>query len=827
VEEHDRHTRGHTGAVDSPDFGQLLVRHRALAGLTQEQLAERAGLSVRGLRYLERAERIPYPDTVSRLAAALCLSEEEQRALVIAATSRGGPGLEPIPCPEDVVGRAGDVDAIVALLSGGARLVTVTGPGGVGKTTVATEVGRRLDREYARGTRWAALAQVSNPADVPGAVWRALDVPPLAPDPLAELAERTSGEAGLLLLDNMEHLIEAGPWLADLLDGCRGLQVVVTSRLALQIRREHEYQLATLPLPAAAQVFEHRARRVDHRFAMTAENAAVVEAICRRLDGLPLALELAAARVRVLEPAEILHHLDHPLELLTNGPHDAPDRQRSLRATVAWSYGLLGGRQRRLLNELGVFAGSGSLEAVRAVSGDASGLVDDLDLLVRSSLAIREASDDSSRYRLPDTIREFVAEQWAGDPALHRDALRRHAAHFARLAAQIGPLIEGPRQPEALTRLDRDRHEVRAAIDYLTAHAGTDEALRAVTAVWMYFYIRGYAKEGHRLLSELLGASRVAVPDQTRAAALLAASQLARAVGDLDSAAALAAESVALYRNLNDRHGLATALFGAGFVARVKRNDVQARELLAAALDTAQAVGNTYIVGASLHHLAMLEIDTTSDAALIRRLLEQSLAAYRMMGFPRMIGIVLATLGGLERADARPAQARHCFLDSLQILAAAGEPREVHFPLEGLADLAYDDGQVTLAVTLASAAATYRASLRGYAVGPALPASCTWLDAAQNSLDARRYAEARDAGEGLTPLEAMAVGIGFEMETGPGQGDSEFRSSPTSPSGWSSVGSGDPDESISGVHDRQGEPMPAKPAAGCILRVISDSDPTW
>jgi predicted ATPase/transcriptional regulator with XRE-family HTH domain len=782
VEEHDRHSWGHTGDVDSPEFGQLVVRHRAAASLTQEQLAERAGLSVRGLRYLERGERIPYPDTVSRLAAALRLSEEERRTLVAAATSRGRRGLESMPWPEDVFGRAGDVDAIVALLKDGARLVAVTGPGGVGKTTVATQVGRRLDREYARGTRWAGLAEVRNAADVPRAVWRALDVPPLAPDPLAELVERMSGEAGLLLLDNMEHLTEAGSWLADLLDGCPGLQVLMTSRLPLRIRREHEYRLATLPIPAAAQVFEHRARRVDHRFAMTAENTAVVEAICRRLDGLPLALELAAARIRVFEPAEILHHLDRPLELLTNGPNDAPDRQRSLRATLTWSHGLLSAGQRRLLSQLTVFAGGGSLDAVRAVSGDPPGLVDDLDVLVRSSLVTREVGDDSSRYRLPDTVREFAADHLAADPGLHRDALTRHATHFSRLATRIGPLIEGPQQPEALARLERDRHEVRAAIDYLTAHAGTDKALRAVTAAWMYFYIRGNAEEGLRLLAKLLAASG-AVPDQTRAAALLATSQLSRAVGDLDGAAALAADSVALYRNLDDRRGLATALFGAGFIARVQGADAQARELLTAALDTAKAVGDVYIVGASLHHLAMLEIDTAGDRSATRRLLTQSLTSYRDMGFPRMIGIVLATLGGLERADARPKQARRCFSESLRVLAAAGEPRELHFPLEGLADLAYDDDQVELAVTLASAAATYRASLRGHAVGPALPGSCTWLNAARDRLSPHRYAAARDAGEALTPLEAMAMGLRLKMETVEEPDEVELRSSPTSSSG--------------------------------------------
>jgi len=330
------------------------------------------------------------------------------------------------------------------------------------------------------------------------------------------------------------------------------------------------------------------------------------------------------------------------------------------------------------------------------------------------------------------------------------------------VATETGPLIEGPQQAEALARLDRDRHDIRAAIEHLTALARTAEALRAVTATWMYFYIRGYAEEGHRHLARLLDGEGAAVPDELRAAGLLAASQLARAVGNLDRAAALATDSVALYRTLDDRRGLAMALFGAGFVARVRRTDAQARELLTAALDTAQAVGDGYIVGASSHHLAMLELDTGCDRSTVRRLLEQSLAAYREMGFPRMIGIVLATLGGLERAGARPAHAQQCFSESLEVLGAAGEPREVHFPLEGLADLAYQDGQVELAVTLASAAATYRVSLRGRAVGPGLPESCTWLDATRDTLDPRRYATAWDAGEALTPLEAIAVGIRYE-----------------------------------------------------------------
>ncbi|MDQ6747528.1 MAG: hypothetical protein M3010_05405 [Candidatus Dormibacteraeota bacterium] len=211
-----------------------------------------------------------------------------------------------------------------------------------------------------------------------------------------------------------------------------------------------------------------------------------------------------------------------------------------------------------------------------------------------------------------------------------------------------------------------------------------------------------------------------------------------------------------------NRRGLATALFGAGFVARVRRTDAQARELLTAALDIAQAVQDRYIVGASLHHLALLELGTGGDRSTTRRLLQHSLTTYREMGFPRMIGVVLATLGGLERADGCPVAAQRCFTESLEVLSAAGEPREVHFPLEGLADLAYDDGQVKLALTLASAATTYRASLRGRAVGPGLVGSCTWLDATHGMLDPRQYAETWDAGEALVPLEAIAVGVRFE-----------------------------------------------------------------
>jgi predicted ATPase/transcriptional regulator with XRE-family HTH domain len=761
--------------VVAAEFGRLVVRHRRAAGLTQEQLAHQADLSVRGIRYLESGERVPYPDTVSRLAAALSLPGEERRDLTLAAAAARGrisDGLlpEPLPQPGDVIGRSADVNAIAALLHGGARIVTVTGPGGVGKTTVAAATARQLDSEYTGGLRWTSLATVDNPGRVRDAIRQALGV--LSPRDAAATASRLGDESWLVVVDDLDQVTDAATWLVDLLALCPGLQFMATSRTALRVRPEQEYRLAPLALPAeagcvdmaevlkspAVQLFQHRARSVDHRFTVTEDNAAAVVAICRRIDGLPLALELAAARVRVFDPAEIVAHLDRPLDLLTNGPGDAPDRHRSLRAAIAWSHGLLSHSEQRLFRSLSVFEDGANLGAITYVCGDRPDhrLVDDLEALVRSSLVSRHLTNGRSRYRLLEMIREYANEQLVVHAAESETVRTRHASYFAKVAADAGKMIEGPHQAGAMACLDNDRRNILAAITQLiTEHRGAD-GLRAMTATWMYFYIRGYAAEGCRNLAALLALTGSPVPPQLRAAGLLAAGQLARAMGDLDHAAARAAESVALFRITADRRGLASALLGAGFIARVRHADVQAREFLTEALATARSVNHTYIVAAALHHLGMLELDAADDRSAARHLLQESLGAYQAMGFPRMIGIVLATLGNLEMLDDDPGQAQRHFVASLHILIDAGEPREIHFPLEGLADLEYAGGRVEHAITLAAAAAAYRSSLRGRAIGPPLPGRCSWLQRARTSLPERRFAAAWNGGETLSPYDAVA-----------------------------------------------------------------------
>jgi predicted ATPase/DNA-binding XRE family transcriptional regulator len=487
-------------------FGSLLKRYRLAAGLTHEALAELAGLSARTISDIERGvSRRPRPDTVALLIDALQLSPTHGTALMHAARPRGEPDAATIPSALPVqltsfVGRERELRALRTLLRReDRRLVTLTGPGGVGKTRLAIQVAGDVEDAFDEGVSYVSLVAAADRDGVVQVMLRGLGVPdPAGQAPYAALVEALAGRELLLLLDNFEHVLDAAPLLADLLQRCPRIRLLATSRAALRLSFEQEFPVEPLAVPdvahtalvdeiagyAAVALFVERATRVRPAFALTGENAATVAAICAQLEGLPLALELAAARIKLLTPAALLARLDDGsarsrLELLIDGARDWPERHRTLRDTVAWSYNLLDPDEQRLLRHLSIFAGGCTLAAAAAVcqpepGTDDRGMRPDGDILsglaslVDKSLIYQtDAPVGEPRFAMLETIREFALEQLVASGE-EEAARRRHAWHYLALVETTGALLFATAPTRNRTAAEQDN--IQAALSWLVRH---------------------------------------------------------------------------------------------------------------------------------------------------------------------------------------------------------------------------------------------------------------------------------------------------------------------------------------------------------------------
>ena len=478
--------------------------------------------------------------------------------------------MVPIP-PTDLVGRSTEVDAVCEMLSGGARLVTLTGPGGTGKTRLALAVLAQAAGSYRDGVCFVPLASVSDPGGATSAVAQALGLEEAGGQSLEEtLAAFLSRHELLVCVDNLEHLLEAAPLVSDLLAAAPDLTVLATSRAPLRLSGEQGYLVPPLPLDDAQTLFEVRARSANASFALTETNHEAVADICGRLDGLPLAIELAAARIRVLSPEALRDRLGERLALLTQGARDAPARQQTLRATLDWSHELLDLDEQRLFASLAAFSGGVTLDAAETVC---EANLDNLTSLVEYSLLSTTMDvDGAPRFSMLETVREYALERLsARDEA--RDVRRRHSAFFLLLGQRGEDGLMGPDQMRWIARLDSELANVRLALSFLVAEDAA-AASRLASSLWQFWEARR-SSEGREWLTSSIADS--SIPDIDRATAVLRIGHLALFQGEYEEADRALEEAATLFEALGNTEGLLQALARGTWVAQERGDEAAAR----------------------------------------------------------------------------------------------------------------------------------------------------------------------------------------------------------------------------------------------------------
>jgi predicted ATPase/class 3 adenylate cyclase len=620
------------------------------------------------------------------------------------------------------LGREREVtEAATLLRSSDARLVTLTGPGGTGKTRLALQVAAELLDAFPDGVFFVPLAAVRDPELVPSAIASALglrDQP--GQTPAQAVREALAGKRLLLVLDNVEQVAGSAPFVGELLAAAPALEVLATSRLPLRLRAEREYPVTPLALPPAnvtapeqllqyeaVRLFVERAQAVRAGFILTPETAAAVAEITRRLDGLPLAIELAAARVRLLPPAALLARLEKRLPLLTGGPRDAPARQQTLRDAIAWSYDLLTADEQALFRRLSIFAGGFSLEAAEAVANPGAELdvLDGLDRLSEHSLLRPVAgAEGEPRFVMLETIREYGLERLeeSGEAETTRLA---HTEFFLALVEEAEPKLTSPEQLVWLERLEAEHDNLRAALGWALAR-DAQIALRLAGGLAWFWYFRGYLREGRAWLDRTLAAS--GDPGPRHAGAFAAAGRLARHLGDYRGAIALLERSLELARSFQDRRVEALALHELGALAGLAEGDA-AREvaLTEASLALWRELGDSWGTARTLNNLGY-EAYLQGDLDRAVSLLDEGVTLARAAGDRLVLGYILDSRGVVAEAQGELERATDLYKEALALAQQIGTPLVEAFALSSLAGMAARQGQPVRAARMWGTASALR-----------------------------------------------------------------------------------------------------------------------
>jgi len=626
------------------------------------------------------------------------------------------------------VGREEEIAEVRDLL-GRTRLLTLTGAGGTGKTRLALQAAAEVLTEYRDGSFFADLSAVTDPELVPSVLAKALGVPEMAGHPiLAAVKDHLRDRELLLVVDNFEQVAEAGPLIEELLTAAPKLTVLVTSRIVLSLRGEQEYlvpplhppdpdrlpDLLTLRHIEAVRLFTERARAVRPQFRVTEGNAPAVAAITARLDGLPLAIELAATRTKVLTPQQILPRLQNRLSLLTSGARTLPERQRTLRGAIGWSYDLLDEAERRLFARLSVFTGGWTLESAEAVC-DPEGLgldaLEGLTSLVDKSLVrADEPAGGHPRFSMLETIREFGYEQLGAGSDLDL-VLRRHAEHFLGLAVEAEPHLTAGDQVEWLDRCDREHANIRAALRWAIAAGDAERAQEAAGALWRFWQQRGHLSEGRRWLQEILAMPSGQRATPARAKALIGAGGIAWWQQDREAAGVFYGDALGVERELGDPARIAEALYNLSFVVAGDDLDAAAR-LLDESLDLFRRVGDERGVAQVLTMLVMPDAQAGTWGRVIDNL-EEVVGIWRRLGDRLHLSFDLLWLAFAHGRVGHREAARSAGLEALDLFREVDNDTGIGITFTALAFLATWEGRHEDAIRLAGASESLKERVGG------------------------------------------------------------------------------------------------------------------
>jgi predicted ATPase/transcriptional regulator with XRE-family HTH domain len=778
------------------DFSDLLRRARRAAGLTQEELAERAGLSARGISDLERGvHRAPHRETLDLLARALDLSDAERsqweqarRRLstrssipaTLPARTQGQSAAPQLPTSlTPLIGREREVRAVTAVLREPAnRLVTITGAGGVGKTRLALAVARAVSGSFSDGTQFVDLASIGDAGLVLAAIATALRVREAGDQLLRESVVAFIGDRSLLLvLDNCEHVADAALDILDLLARCSNLQVLATSRARLNVSVEQEYALSPLQVPEdaveldlwrvreseAVELFVQRARSVKPDFDLTAENAADVAAICRRLDGLPLAIELAAARVKLLSPPEIVAQLEQPLALLTGGARDLPARQRTMRDTIRWSYELLVPEERALLRRLSTFVGGWMLDAAESVStvpGETSAdVLDHLGSLMDYSLVSRrEQPNGETRYGMLETVRAFGLEELDRLGQLN-DALDRHARYVVDLVEYAEPALRDHRQRAWFARLLAEQGNIRAVLRraLVDGVVAVDYGRRLAVALIWFWFTHNRFREARDWLAR--AAAAPAPPDDLlQARASVGVGMMRWRVGEISETLPIVHEALDVLRRSRDDWQVCFALHQLAHLSDESGDPERGIDLFRESLEGYRALGDQW--GVAFGHCCVgrtLQGQGRQDEA--RQHLQRAFEIFQSLGDEWFVSTTASRLGDVEFASGDFESSAGWYQRSAGLFQEVGEELGIADSLVRLGLISVEFDQFERAARFLGAAQAIHDAYNVAIYEPLRPAYDRAIALTRNALGPERFEDEWERGRAMSIDEAIGYAL--------------------------------------------------------------------